>query len=352
MNSPALGGAHPHLDLDEQMYYVDQHRNKMHSEWVQAHSARTAMDHPNSRVKALLLVQEAARLEMIHLAHQRGHAKYVLSRAKKDQMNSSKKNIDEPEDIFSTSPSRKEQQKDQENASSSVSKKGLSASRRNQTNSSNITADSSAASPQRRSLSPNGCSSPSRCSNGENACSSASKVHKNGKKRSSSAPAPPQPVACGCLHVAGWRLMTPRYRVMALLKKHGEVGNLEAIVDALRQTYTSDAEMIEDMDSRYGPEPTTIDHDLLARSVDERIANHASRWAGIRESVDQEMQSAHPNSFQNVIRTLSVMRIFIEGSQGQTYGIDFSDRQRREAAQHAVLSKLRANRALFVNDCA
>ena len=108
--------------------------------------------------------------------------------------------------------------------------------------------------------------------------------------------------------------------------------------------------MIEDMDSRYGPEPTTIDPELLLQSSIERMDTHRARWAAIREDVDAEMCTS-PHAFQNVIRTLSVMRIFIEGSQGQSYGIDFSDRQRREAAQQAVLAKLRANRALFIDQC-
>lgn len=372
MNSPALG-AHPHLDIDEQVYAAEQHRNRMHNEWCQQHNARTAMDHPSSRVKALLLVQEAARLELTHLAHQRDHAKYLLSRtkpgaaAKKQQQQT----VDEFFTAAATSPARGAHfAAEQENSNSSSNaaatgkreSKAVSPSTANKKagglQKANTNTGASAAvspSPKHRSLSPDCCAGspgnshhPRNGAHGRGGACLTPSMSPIKQQRCSSAPAPPQPVACGCLHVAGWRLMTPRFRVMALLKKHGEVGNLDAIVDALRQTYTSDAEMIEDMDARYGPEPTDIDAELLARSVEERIATHAERWTAIRANVDMEMQaSAH--AFQNVIRTLSVMRIFIEGSQSTSYGIDFSDRQRREAAQQAVLSRLRSQRALFVS---
>lgn len=355
--------------MDDQMFTVDAHKGKLHNEWVQNHAAKAQMNHSCSRVKALLLVKEAERLEWIHLQHQRDHATFLIQRCSLLGKSASTANIGNMKDSGdccscfspsrhtpSVSPPRGHQGTlAQSPTVADVVSPSTATNSKSGKSSSNVSTDTlDASSPV---VSPSRRAAQQSFTAQKSASPSNSKKNgiesKNAKQRarSNSCPPPPSPVACGCLHVAAWRLMSPRCRVMALLKKHGEKGNLESIVDALRQTYTSDTEMVEDMDARYGPEPTAIDPELLLQSSIERMAGHKARWNSIREDVDYEM-SCSPHAFQNVIRTLSVMRIFIEGSQGQSYGIDFTDRQRREASQQAVLAKLRANRALFMDQCA
>ena len=123
---------------------------------------------------------------------------------------------------------------------------------------------------------------------------------------------------------------------------------LEGAVDSLRRTYPSDDEMMGDLIDRYGPEPDVVDPALWLRSIDERLENVDQKWRDIGSDVKHEMSDA--DRFATVIRNLSIMRIFLEGSQAQHYGCDSSERCRRDAVHSAVLDKLEMKGTLFLHE--
>jgi len=102
---------------------------------------------------------------------------------------------------------------------------------------------------------------------------------------------------------------------------------------------------MSDLVYRYGPEKETINPKFWLRSVEERLASVNQRWREIGRKVKAEMRDR--DNFSNVIRNLSIMRIFLEGSQAQSYGCDLSERARRDAFHQEVLDRLDNERKLF-----
>ena len=155
---------------------------------------------------------------------------------------------------------------------------------------------------------------------------------------------------CGCITAPMHRQLNLKYRAMNLLRGHFDESKIEETVESLRQTYPNDAEMLEDLKYRYGPEEDRdIDHvdpQLRLRCAEERLRNVDWKWREIGLSVREEMM--HRDCFAQVIRNLSIMRIFLEGSQASVYGCDLSERARRDAHHQAVLDELAQDGALFV----
>eukprot|EP00756_Hemistasia_phaeocysticola_P012318 Hpha_TRINITY_DN15187_c5_g3::TRINITY_DN15187_c5_g3_i1::g.129446::m.129446 len=72
--------------------------------------------------------------------------------------------------------------------------------------------------------------------------------------------------------------------------------------------------------------------------VEERLSQLEDRWQSIYEQVECQMRSA--DEFPEVIRNLSTMRIFLEGQQARTYGIDVAQQQRRMMRYQQVLDEV------------
>lgn len=155
------------------------------------------------------------------------------------------------------------------------------------------------------------------------------------------------PCNCACIRAPACRLLTPKYRAMNLLQKRFQRNELERVVDTIRQTYLNDHEMMEDLVSRYGEEPAPAPA-LWLRSIEEKLKGLDDKWRAIGGAVNREMHDS--DMFPVVIRNLSVMRIFLEGSQASEYGCDTTERLRRDALHQAVLDKLHMEGKLFVSD--
>lgn len=155
-------------------------------------------------------------------------------------------------------------------------------------------------------------------------------------------------VACACLRAPVFRQLVPKFRAMNLLINRFATEKLEGAVDSLRRTYPCDDDMMNDLIDRYGPEPDVVDPALWLRSIDERLENIDDKWRDIGRDVKLEMSDA--DRFATVIRNLSIMRIFLEGSQAQRYGCDSTERGRRDAVHSAVLDKLEMKGTLFLHE--
>lgn len=79
-----------------------------------------------------------------------------------------------------------------------------------------------------------------------------------------------------------------------------------------------------------------------------RLRGLTERWGRIGGQVAQQMSRS--DEFGDVIRSLSTMRIFLEGQQGQVYGIDATQQQRRAARYQRVLDLLHSRGGLFLTD--
>lgn len=154
--------------------------------------------------------------------------------------------------------------------------------------------------------------------------------------------------ACACLRAPVFRQLIPKYRAMNLLINRFAAEKLEGAVDSLRRTYPCDDDMMGDLIDRYGPEPDVVDPALWLCSISERLENIDQKWRDIGAEVKYEMSES--DRFATVIRNLSIMRIFLEGSQAQRYGCDSSERMRRDAVHSAVLDQLEMKGALFLHE--
>jgi hypothetical protein len=155
--------------------------------------------------------------------------------------------------------------------------------------------------------------------------------------------------SCPCLAAPMCRRITPKYRAMALMKGRFDDAKLAMAVDTIRNTYSSDHDMLEDLQYRYGvdgEDAEDVSPQSQLRCVEEKIADVDAKWQGIGNKVKDEMQA--PDAFPRVIRNLSIMRIFLEGSQAQQYGCDTSERARRDAYHQNVLDTLSDEGTLFV----
>lgn len=152
--------------------------------------------------------------------------------------------------------------------------------------------------------------------------------------------------SCACLKAPIFRQLLPKYRAMNLLQNRFDAEKLETAVDQLRRTYSSDDEMMQDLIDRYGPEGSSVDPALWLRSIEERQSKVDKKWKEIGKDVKAEMSDA--DRFATVIRNLSIMRIFLEGSQAPNYGCDSTERQRRDAFHNNVLEQLEMKGTLFL----
>jgi hypothetical protein len=150
---------------------------------------------------------------------------------------------------------------------------------------------------------------------------------------------------CACIRAPTHRLLTPKYRAMNLLKAHYDPVKLEAAVDALMDTYCDDNAMMLDLTARFGPDPAP-EPALWLRSVQDRLELVDEKWKNIGAAVASEMHNS--DAFPIVIRNLSIMRIFLEGSQAAGYGCDVMERARRDAVHHRLLERLSDQGTLFM----
>lgn len=152
--------------------------------------------------------------------------------------------------------------------------------------------------------------------------------------------------ACACLRAPVYRQLLPKFRAMNLLLPHVAAEDLEMTVDDLLETYSCDHDMVEDLLAKYGPEEPEVDPHIWRMSIEYRLSTFKSRWAQIARDVKSEF--TFRDNFPNVIRNLSIMRIFLEGSQAQTYSCDAQERSRRDAFHHTVLQELSRKGSLFL----
>lgn len=157
----------------------------------------------------------------------------------------------------------------------------------------------------------------------------------------------PEPVRCACVQGPLCRTLTPKYRALAVLKQAFDHDNVEEALETLRQTYANDHEMLDDLVYRYGPETEeAVSPNTRLRCVEEKVAECDMKWKEIGLCVRDDMR--YRDCFQNVIRNLSIMRIFLEGSQAPNYGCDASERSRRDALHQATLDRLATEGGLFL----
>lgn len=241
------------LDMAQQRQLADMEKRRKHEEWCQAHQQQQVFSHQQSRVRALILVAEARRMELRHLKHQEAYCKKLIRRVEGD----------------SSSPSK-------------------------------IRCESESA------------------------------------------------ADCPCLRAPIYRQLLPKFRAMNLLQQHFADCDLERTVETLQQTYNSDHDMMNDLLYRYGPEGSDVDPHIWMRSIQARLSNLNTKWKNIARCVECEMRDR--DAFPVVIRNLSIMRIFLEGSQAPTYSCDASERSRRDAFHQAVLDELDRRGCLFLGD--
>jgi hypothetical protein len=151
---------------------------------------------------------------------------------------------------------------------------------------------------------------------------------------------------CPCLRAPIHRQLLPKFRAMHILLPHFQDTDLEGTIETLQQTYNSDHDMIEDLLARYGPEDTNVDPRIWMRSIEFRMKTIDPKWKSIATAVKQEFRFR--DNFPVVIRNLSIMRIFLEGSQAPTYSCDVTERARRDAYHQSVLFELERRGSLFL----
>jgi len=152
---------------------------------------------------------------------------------------------------------------------------------------------------------------------------------------------------CPCLLAPIYRQLLPKFRAMNLFQPHFANCDLESTIDTLRETYDNDHEMMDDLLNRYGPEEPEVDPSIWLKSIKWRKSTLAHKWKGISESVKNEFRFR--DNFPSVIRNLSIMRIFLEGSQAPTYSCDSTERYRRDAFHQAVLDEIQRRGSLFID---
>jgi len=153
---------------------------------------------------------------------------------------------------------------------------------------------------------------------------------------------------CPCIRAPVYRQLTPKYRAMNLLLPHFQDYDLEPTVDTLVESYSSEHEMIEDLLQRYGPEENDVDPSIWLRSIECRQSNLEKKWTQIAQDVKDEF--GRGDNFPVVIRNLSIMRIFLEGSQAPKYSCDMTERSRRDAFHHSILAELNRQGTLFIGE--
>lgn len=152
---------------------------------------------------------------------------------------------------------------------------------------------------------------------------------------------------CPCVRAPVFRQLPPKFRAMNLLQPHFANCDLENTIDSLRETYDSDNEMVEDLLHRYGPEDPVVDPHIWMMSIQWRMSTLKAKWHSIGEAVKSEFR--YRDNFPTVIRNLSIMRIFLEGSQSCKYACDTSERYRRDAFHQSVLDEIQRRGVLFID---
>jgi hypothetical protein len=289
------GPASARDDLEYQRQLMQQHRRQKHEKWVADHQAKTRLDHTASKVRADLIVNEARRLEKEHLQHQLQYARSLVRWSKKNRSI----------DASDATPPPKLSQRRSANTSH-LDQKNFPGG--------NHTPDS---------------------------------IH-SGRAAQFDAPSPTSPPRpnCACLQAPLCRQISAKYRALALLKQTFDHDKVEEAWETLRETYASDHDMLEDLVYRYGPEGDDVSPMTRLRSVEEKVEQCDQKWRAIGANVMEEMR--YRDAFPNVIRNLSIMRIFLEGSQAPSYGCDTGERARRDAFHQQVLDQLSMERNLFL----
>lgn len=278
-------------DTEFQKQTVAQQKRQRHDKWVAEHQARTRFDHTQNRVRADLLINEARRLEKEHLQHQLQYARDLVRHTKR-KLRSNGRSIRSDD---ATPPPK--------NGMRALDANVLNSGHSNSAN----------------------CKSPD--------CDSH--YDENSPQR-----------FCACLTAPLCRQVQPKYRALALLKQTFEADKVEEALETLRETYASDHDMLEDLIYRYGPEDEDVSPNTRLRCVEERVTNCDRKWKDIGNAVTEEMR--YRDTYSNVIRNLSIMRIFLEGSQASSYSCDTTERARRDAFHQNVLDQLSMDRQLFM----
>lgn len=287
----------PRNDLDFQRQMIHNHRRQRHEKWVAEHHAATRFDHTSSKVRADLIVNEARRLEKEHLQHQLQYARALVRYQKRQRLGGN-----------GGSPAP---------GDSTPAPKGLSTRQPNT----------------------------SHHADGKYGSPTTLARHAPSPMEDITSPEAPKKT-CACLHAPLCRQVSAKYRALALLKQTFDHDKVEEAWETLRETYASDADMLEDLIYRYGPEAEDVSPMTRLRCVEEKVSDCDRKWREIGANVMDEMR--YRDAFPNVIRNLSIMRIFLEGSQAQQYGCDTSERARRDAFHQQVLDQLAMERALFL----
>ena len=94
---------------------------------------------------------------------------------------------------------------------------------------------------------------------------------------------------------------------------------------------------MDDMSAQFGPEPTEDSVEHRYESIQRKLQNLNHKWKRI---LLQARQAASEEEYSSVIRHLSVMRIFLEGSQATTYSCDPMECERRDMLHLVTLQKL------------
>eukprot|EP00759_Apiculatamorpha_spiralis_P055856 PhF_6_TR790/c0_g1_i1/m.1210 len=146
---------------------------------------------------------------------------------------------------------------------------------------------------------------------------------------------------CACCALPLHRTLDYQGRVENIFFQHFPREHAKALTSQLLKKYEHrEAQLVDELVSQYGAEPTedTADHKL--ESVMRRQKNLNNKWRAIMMAAKN---SASKEDYANVIRHLSVMRIFLEGSQALTYSCDPMERERRDMVHMTTLQKLGLN---------
>jgi len=143
---------------------------------------------------------------------------------------------------------------------------------------------------------------------------------------------------CACNSLPLHRTLDPLARVENILLPHYPKDHVSIVTRQLLEKYEGrEAQLIDELTQQFGPEPTSDSYAHRLESVNRKMSNLNQKWKKI---MDRARLAARQEDYASVIRHLSVMRIFLEGSQAQTYSCDPMERERRDVVHRSTLQKL------------
>jgi hypothetical protein len=161
-------------------------------------------------------------------------------------------------------------------------------------------------------------------------------------EQSSIPPLSSVPRICACCSLPLHRTLDTRGRVENLLLVHYPKDHALSLANQLLTKYENrEAQLIDELVQSFGPEPTEDSAAHRLECVSRKIAVLNAKWAKIMQAA---RTAASKEDYTNVIRHLSVMRIFLEGSQAGTYSCDPMERERRDVVHISNLQKLGLSR--------